>query len=220
MILAFDIYGVVFSVTNTAFRNASAERFFVLCLNITLYFFLIFFFISVAEHILTALSLYKISKKRGLSNAFLSWFPVANCYIMGALVKEHDAKRGINGNRKMILFIPWIMVGVTFILLFMICIVPTGNPGTLVSAVMILIDIAELIIPAVYTAVFLICYFKIFESMLPEKAFKYTVIGALVPLGMSICLFKCQNKAFAGNAGCEMTGNLISASEEKEKYDI
>jgi len=41
-----------------------------------------------------------------------------------------------------------------------------------------------------------ICFFKIFESTVPEKALKYFLLSLLLPLAQPICLFLCRNKGY------------------------
>ena len=44
--------------------------------------------IGIAAYILTALGLYAIAKNRGMENPWLAWIPIAQFYIIGAIVKE------------------------------------------------------------------------------------------------------------------------------------
>ena len=41
---------------------------------------------SIAAYILTAIAIYSISVRRGLSKPWLAWVPVINCWLLGSLV--------------------------------------------------------------------------------------------------------------------------------------
>ena len=44
---------------------------------------------GVAAYILTALAIYTISRRRGLSKPWLAWIPVVNCWLLGSLSDQY-----------------------------------------------------------------------------------------------------------------------------------
>lgn len=44
---------------------------------------------GVAAYILTALAIYTISRRRGLSKPWLAWIPVINCWLLGSLSDQY-----------------------------------------------------------------------------------------------------------------------------------
>ena len=44
---------------------------------------------GVAAYILTALAVYTISRRRGLSKPWLAWIPVVNCWLLGSLSDQY-----------------------------------------------------------------------------------------------------------------------------------
>lgn len=44
---------------------------------------------GVAAYILTALAVYTISRRRGLSKPWLAWIPVINCWLLGSLSDQY-----------------------------------------------------------------------------------------------------------------------------------
>ena len=44
---------------------------------------------GVAAYILTALAIYTISRRRGLSKPWLAWIPIINCWLLGSLSDQY-----------------------------------------------------------------------------------------------------------------------------------
>lgn len=44
---------------------------------------------AIAGYVLTSLALYTLAKRRGINNPWLSWVPVANCWIIGSLSDQY-----------------------------------------------------------------------------------------------------------------------------------
>ena len=142
---------------------------------------------AIVSYVLTSLAYYKIAKRRGIANAWLSWIPVANSWIIGKVANEYDKRNGYDR--------PWHKALLTF------CII--GSSGFALSYGMFLVNIIKtamnfdyghydinvasfwisyigIIIFAVVVTVFsmlsVICTYKTFESTVPEKALKYIVL--------------------------------------------
>lgn len=45
--------------------------------------------LGIAAYVLTALALYTMAQRRGIKNAWLSWIPVVNCWIIGSLSDQY-----------------------------------------------------------------------------------------------------------------------------------
>ena len=45
--------------------------------------------LGIASYVLTALALYTLAQRRGIKNAWLSWIPVVNCWIIGSLSDQY-----------------------------------------------------------------------------------------------------------------------------------
>lgn len=62
------------------------------------------FALSIATYVLSALGLYTIAKRRGISKPWLSWIPVVNIWIMGSLSDQYRyVVRGENKSKRKIL---------------------------------------------------------------------------------------------------------------------
>lgn len=61
---------------------------------------------SLAIYILTAYSLYAIAKRRGLTNPFLAWIPVAQLWTLGAISDDYLLKKdGVKKSKRKILIV-------------------------------------------------------------------------------------------------------------------
>lgn len=174
--------------------------------------YLIILGVGLVAYVLQSLGLQTIAKRRQINNPWLAWFPFGNYWIIGSIADDYDSKSGKNYKwRKLLLTLSLVSVGafiVVYIALFvfifsMIAIseasgyseeFPVGAIGPFVAIYIILI----LVIMGMAALQFCsyICYFKLFESTVENKALKYFLISLLVPFGMPICLFLSRNKGY------------------------
>ena len=61
--------------------------------------------ISAAEYIIQALALHRVAGKRKISNSWLAWIPIANCWILGSIVDDFEAETGSKRKFRVILFV-------------------------------------------------------------------------------------------------------------------
>lgn len=63
--------------------------------------------LNLAAYVLTALALYTLAKRRGIKNPWLSWIPVANCWIVGTLSDQYRyvVKGEVKNKRKALLIL-------------------------------------------------------------------------------------------------------------------
>ena len=61
--------------------------------------------LSVATYVLTSLALYAVAKRRGIRNAWLSWVPLVNCWIIGCISDQYRyvVKGEVKNKRKALL---------------------------------------------------------------------------------------------------------------------
>ncbi len=171
--------------------------------------------ISIASYILSSLAIHTIGKRRQIKYPWLAWIPIANNWALGSIAREYDGQKGIKRKWNVVLLAMSIAViaAVVIMIIAIICFavsvgfmtIQTGGELTeadlITSMIGLLIIVYSLmivmiVIDIVYIACAYICYFKLFESTVPEKALKYFIISILVPLGMPICLMKCRNKGY------------------------
>ncbi|MBR5314392.1 MAG: hypothetical protein IKU45_03140 [Clostridia bacterium] len=165
--------------------------------------------ISAAEYIIQALALHRVAGKRKISNSWLAWIPIANCWILGSIVDDFEAETGSKRKFRVILFV-LALVLVAICLLTSIAIIsyfiaislnngiPTGDEELILGIILYATILPVTLVAVAYGALELICTYKIHEYIYPEKSVKYIVVSLLVPLGASICLLKnakrCEEK--------------------------
>lgn len=60
----------------------------------------------IADYVLTALALYSIACRRGLSKPWLAWIPVVNCWILGSLSDQYRyVVKGENKSKRKVMLI-------------------------------------------------------------------------------------------------------------------
>ena len=68
---------------------------------------------GIAMYVLTALGLYTIAKRRGISKAWLAWVPVVNCWLIGCISDQYRyvVKGEVKSRRKFLVILTIIQVG-------------------------------------------------------------------------------------------------------------
>lgn len=171
--------------------------------------YLLLFGVLIATYILQSLSLHTLARRRGIASPWLAWLPYGNYWIIGSIARDYDKQNKIQRRwDKTLLTLSIVFTASYFIfyLAFIIgVIVATLNIDTTVmleeTYVTLIIAFLLAMIPIIIVATALqiityICFFKIFESTVPEKALKYFLISLLVPLAQPICLFLCRNRGY------------------------
>lgn len=164
------------------------------------------FVVGILNYILSSIGLYKIAKRRGLSNPWLAWIPVTSFWIIGGIAGEYDDKRGIGRSWKKALLASMLVVIVSLVLMIVMAVVmvafaasASGGAAIAVLVLMIALYAAVIVAALAYSVCMFISLFKIYESTYTEKALKYMIISLIVPLGQGICLFCCRNKGYSNN---------------------
>lgn len=175
--------------------------------------YLVFGALAFASYILTSLSLYTIGSRRLIKNSWLSWLPIGKEYILGKIAEEYDAKNGINRKWGKIMLtlsligklglVAFFVVYIIFVI--MVIGIETANlgmeafmlsSGIGMALLFIVVYIAAIICLTALQFLTYICYFKLYESTVTEKAVKYLLISLLVPFGMPICLYRAKDKGY------------------------
>ncbi len=160
---------------------------------VVLYYLLMLAYL-VTNYVLQSLALYRIAKNRGLKNPGLAWVPVANAWTIGAIADHQSSLRGLFQKWRGTLLALSIISACGLVLYFVVAF------GIVFSAFFGMATFAAALIPAVlvilvwafvsvaYSFCTMICLYKIYEELVPQKAIKYIILSILVPLGAPICL--------------------------------
>ena len=171
--------------------------------------YLLLFGILIATYILQSLSLHTLARRRGIASPWLAWLPYGNYWIIGSLARDYDKQNNIQRRWDKTLLTLSIVFSASYLIIYFAVIF-----GTLITmlnmdaatmpeetAVAIVLVVFSAFIPIMIIATALqiityICFFKIFESTVPDKALKYFLLSLLIPLAQPICLFLCRNKGY------------------------
>ena len=166
--------------------------------------------ISIANYVMTAMSLHRIGTRRLIPNSWLAFLPIANSWVIGKIADDYDEKNGIERKWSVVLLVMSIISTVGFVITYVamfVCMIRMAfqveyyepaveeivGPMVLIYVFLIL----AAIVASAYSFCTAICIYKIFESTVPKKAVKYMLLYLLVPLAGPICLMKCKEQGYA-----------------------
>lgn len=172
--------------------------------------YLVLFAFLIATYVLQSLALHTLARRRGIANPWLAWLPFGNYWITGSLARDYDKQNNIKRRWDKTLLILSIVFSATYALIYvglMVGAIITAmnvNAATMTeeAAISMVLGVFAAFIPTMMVAAALqiinyICFFKIFESTVTEKALKYFLLTLFVPFAQPICLFLCRNKGYA-----------------------
>ncbi|MCK5129417.1 MAG: hypothetical protein KAQ68_06180 [Clostridiales bacterium] len=114
------------------------------------------FLLGAAAYVLTAIGLYKMAQNQNLENPWLAWIPIAQFYVVGALIKE--IKLGSTTIPRMELVLPL---------------------GALAVAVLSWIPFIGTLVALAYYALMVYSLYLLFKLYVPNEAVLYTILSAL-----------------------------------------
>ena len=163
---------------------------------------------SGLQYILTSIGLYVMAKNRGIKAPILAWIPIGNVWIIGSLADFFDSLEGKNKNwKKVLMTLALITLGLfaLFLLIYfsvfvvVFGVMDSGAPQGIFVVMMVILAIAlygvlilGTVMATTHSMVLIICVYKIYEAMVPERSVKYLLISLLVPAGQGFCLFACR----------------------------
>ena len=166
---------------------------------------------SVGVYVLQSLSLYAISKRRGIHNPWLSWIPVGNMWILGCISDQYQyvVKGKVKNKRKALLILSILML-VTVVAMMVIAVAmvlmgfgepPQANAGdgdivAIATVVIALIAVwgVMMVSSVAATVIQYMSLYDLYGSCEPNNSVLYLVLGILVNITLPIFLFICRNK--------------------------
>lgn len=142
---------------------------------------------GIAAYILTALSIYTVSRRRGLNNPWLAWIPVVNCWLLGSLSDQYRyVVKGENKSKRKWLVVLNILKAALAMMLIALALVTAGalivdHHSDVMGAVVAVIGLALPLI-AVTIALCVIRYmalYDVYRSLDPANAVLYLVLSIL-----------------------------------------
>lgn len=167
--------------------------------------------ISLFSYIFTAYSLYTIAKRREIPNAWLSWIPVANIWILGSISDQYRyVVRGEDRSKRKILIglrLVRMVLGMVACIILTVSLVEIvtgtmmGVPGRqqLQDMMAAMTGAMALMLPwlGVVVAEAVIRYIALYDlyaSCEPENKTLYLVLSILIGITEPVFLFICRHK--------------------------
>ena len=147
---------------------------------------------SIAAYILTAIAIYSISLRRGLSKPWLAWVPVINCWLLGSLSDQYQyiVKGKNTSRRKWLLALNLVIAGLTLAVGILAAIAVTGaiftDPGFEMGKAVVgpVIGILGLVLPLSAAAIGIaviryMALYDVYRSLDPSNAVLFLVLSIL-----------------------------------------
>ena len=117
---------------------------------------ILIFAIGVVAYILAAIGLSKLGEKQNVPNAWLAWIPIAQLYVIGALIKE--VKLGTLTIPRMEIVLPL---------------------GAVAIGILTFIPVLGQLIALCYYALCIYSLYMLYKLYVPNEAVLYTILSAL-----------------------------------------
>ena len=142
---------------------------------------------GIAAYILTALTIYTVSRRRGLQYPWLAWVPVVNCWLLGSLSDQYQyVVKGKTKSRRKWLIVLNVLKATLAVMLVVLAVVTAGvllanHHSDVMGAVVAVLGLAMPLI-AVTIALCVIRYmalYDVYRSLDPANAVLYLVLSIL-----------------------------------------
>lgn len=178
---------------------------------ILLCYYLFLFAYSVLSYVFQGVSLYKIAKRRGLSNPGLAWVPIGRNWLLGAIGDQYESLRtGKKRNlRWWLLGLDVVLIVIFAAMVFCMIITVVRNmmyfdtlywtddsiilERMLPALLMLLLQMLVLWAIAIADCVLIsISLHRLYQSARPQSAVVFLVLSILFPITIPFFLFACR----------------------------
>ena len=166
--------------------------------------------LGIAAYVLTAIALYTLANRRGIKNAWLSWVPVINCWIIGSLSDQYRyVVRGeVKSKRKVLLTLNIINAVLAVIMAVVAVIMIVGavqstvgayNEEQLGSVIVAVMSILALCLPlagisVAIAVIHFMAMYDIYNSCSPQNSVVFLVLSIFFSITEPFFLFFTRNK--------------------------
>ena len=145
---------------------------------------------SIAVYVFTALSLYTIARRRGISAPWLAWVPVARLWVLGSLSDQYRYLTQGQIRHKRISLLVW--TGASWVLTGGIVVgAIAAIAGASVGAVLTVLCLALAVVCAaiVYVVLYFMALYDVYASCDPQNAALYLVLSIFFRFLVPVFLF-------------------------------
>ena len=167
--------------------------------------------LGIAVYVLTSLALYTLANRRGIKNAWLSWVPVINCWIIGSLSDQYRyvVKGEVKNKRKTLLILKIITWAIFLAVIIIAIVMAVGAASAAMSgaaeAVLMetvfgpVIAILGLCLPLMIVSIATVvirymAMYDIYTSCTPQNNVIFLVLSILFSATEAFFLFFTRNK--------------------------
>lgn len=163
--------------------------------------------LGIASFVLSAIALYTIARRRGLNHAWLSWIPVANCWILGSLSDQYQyVVKGQNKSKRKVMLILNILIAVFSVTVLVLGAVTvagiffSANDAQMMRAINgPLLAILGVALPLAcvsiaYAVIRFMALFDLYRSLDPSNAVLFLVLSVLFGITEPFFLFFNRQK--------------------------
>lgn len=162
---------------------------------------------GIASYVLSAMALYVIAGRRGIRNAWLSWIPVANCWILGSLSDQYQyVVKGQNRSKRKLMLVLNILVAVFTVMVSVLAAVTVAGVffsvndaemmrainGPLLAILGVALPLA--CVSIAYTVIRFMALFDVYRSLDPGNAVLFLVLSIFFGIVEPFFLFFNRNK--------------------------
>ena len=165
--------------------------------------------LGIASYVLTALALYSLAQRRGIKNAWLSWIPVINCWIIGSLSDQYRyvVKGEVKNKRKTLLTLNIVNAVLSIVMVIGAVVAAVvgiqsamGSRHGMVSGIMgMVFGILAMCLPSLCISIAamvvrFMALHDIYTSCQPQNSVLYLVLSIIFRITEPFFLFLCRDK--------------------------
>ena len=180
--------------------TTGAEEELMIVLGIMLVFLGIVLVCCLVGWILSAVSLHKVAKRRGIRHAWLAWLPIGSEWVLGSLSDQyqHLVQGKVTSRRKILLALSLacIVVGIAYVVLTAVIgiMVEVEGLSDLTPLVMMIPYLLLMGISITVMVFYHICNYDFYRSCKPQSAVVFLVLGIILPVCQPFFYFSCRKK--------------------------
>ena len=157
---------------------------------------------AVVTYVLSAVSMYRIAKRRGIHNGWLAWVPIGNYWLLGSISDQYQyvVRRKVTSRRKILLILGIVTSAMSIVysvLQTSTVLAFAANAGTGSEVGMVAIGILVYLVwigVAITSTVFgYIAYYDLYRSCKPNSAVLFLVLSIVFSVTVPFFLIACSN---------------------------
>lgn len=162
---------------------------------------------GIACFVLSAMALYTIARRRGLRNAWLSWIPVVNCWILGSLSDQYQyVVKGQNRSKRKFMLVLNVLLAVFTVMVTVLAVMTAVGVMFSVSdaemmraingPVLAILGVALPLacVSIAYTVIRFMALYDVYRSLDPSNAVLFLVLSIFFGITEPFFLFFNRNK--------------------------